>query len=409
MILKLRKKFIFINMILISLVFIIFFFTLGISTYQSHKKETLQALKRTLEMDTMKPHFQIVEPNKPRTPHLNIPVLLAYLISDDFDVEILHTNMTISNEVVELAIEEAINSNESSGIIKSLNLRFLIDDSHPITKIAFADMSLELSALRHLIFILMGIGVSGLLIFFLISLYLAVWALRPVERSWEQQQQFVADASHELKTPLTIILANMNILLNQSDDTDKSHQKWLKNTQAEALRMKSLVDDLLYLAKSEAHHIELKLFKLNLSDLTWNCILQFESRAYENGIVIYSNIQSDLWILGDENSLRQLIAILLDNACKYTPINNKITVSLSRHKNRIQCEVNNTGELIPEDQLPNLFSRFYRVDEARKHQEGSYGLGLAIAQSIAKKHQAKITVESTLEAGTTFKVSFPAY
>jgi len=396
-------------MMLISLVFIIFFIALGVSTYQSHKKETLQALEHTLQMDTMLPRFQPIEPNKPRAPFLNIPGLLVYITHDDFEVEIFHTNLTISSEVVKLAVAEALNSNEATGIIKSLNLRYLIDDSYPITKIAFADMSLELLAMRHLIFLLLGIGISGLVIFFVISLYLSVWALRPVERSWKQQQQFIADASHELKTPLTIILANMNILLNQNDDRYKSHLKWLKNTQTEALRMKSLVDDLLYLAKSEAQHVALKLTKLNLSDMAWNCILQFESRAYENGIVIESNIQSDLWILGDENSLRQLLAILLDNACKYTPENHKITVSLSRYKNRVLCVVNNTGEPIPEDKLPHLFNRFYRVDDARTHQAGSYGLGLAIAQSIAEKHQAKITVESTLEAGTTFKVTFPAY
>ena len=133
-----------------------------------------------------------------------------------------------------------------------------------------------------------------------------------------QQNQFVADASHELKTPLTVILANLNIILTHPNDTIQKQIKWIENTYAESERMKKLVDQLLFLAKSDAVQIPAIFASFLLSDAAWSCLLPFESIAFEKKINIIEEISPDIWIYGNEEQIKQLMVILIDNACKYT-------------------------------------------------------------------------------------------
>ena len=407
MISQLKKKFIIINMSLVVIIFILFFSFLLLFTQHQNKNKTVVALEQTLEINNLPPRR--IELNNPRDPAMNIFTFLVSINEGKIKHDLSKNNVIISDEVMALAVEKALATNQTSGVINSLNLRFLIDENPSGISIAFADISNEISARNQLMLILAIAGGSGLIAFFFISLYLANWTLRPAEQAWRQQQQFVADASHELKTPLTVILANLSILFTKNKETIASQQKWLKNTQDEAMRMKSLVEDLLYLAKSDAAQVRLELTKLNFSELLWNCILPFESIAYESGIMIESNILPDIWVLGDEKSLKQVIVILMDNACKYTPKKGIISVSLNQNQNFALLEVTNSGDPIPEQNLTYLFNRFYRVDESRQHQQGSYGLGLSIAQSIANKHKSKITVNSDLHRGTTFKLPLEKY
>ena len=174
------------------------------------------------------------------------------------------------------------------------------------------------------------VGICALGAFFAISVYLARWALRPAERAWQQQQQFVADASHELKTPLTVILANMGILLSAQDQIGPAEIKWVENTQAEARRMKQLVDDLLFLARADGAKNRLAFSRFSLSDAVWSALLPFEALAFEQGVDLQSEIEPDLWLTGHEGQIRQLTAILIDNACKYAGKRGTVTVTLRR-------------------------------------------------------------------------------
>ena len=405
MISKLREQFILINMTIVVTIFIILFASLLIFTNHTNKTEAIASLERTLVMNTTSP--QLIELDQRRESFFNSFTFLVSISYGHINVFLSQNTISLSQEVALMAVEKALASNQSSGVIRSLNLRFLIDDSTEDIRIAFIDMSHEIASRNHLIFIMLLAGTGGLIAFYFLSRYLAIWALRPVEEAWQQQQQFVADASHELKTPLTVILANLSILFTKPELTISSQEKWLKNTEYEALRMKTLVDDLLYLAKSDAQQVPLELKKIHYSDLVWNCILPFESVAYEHEVQIYPSIASDVYLLGDEHCLKQLLAILMDNACKYTPKQGAISVSLKESQHFVILEVNNTGNVIPETDLPNLFNRFYRVDASRTYQQGSYGLGLSIAQSIVNKHHGTIQVRSTKLDGTTFTVSFP--
>jgi signal transduction histidine kinase len=245
--------------------------------------------------------------------------------------------------------------------------------------------------------------------FFLVSLFLARWALKPTEESWKRQQQFVADASHELKTPLTVLLADADILLAHPQDTIESQRKWVEYIQDEAHRMKELVEDMLFLARGDAAaKTQLEALPVGLSDLCWNCLLSFEPVAFEQGVDLASDVAPGVTVSGDGGQLRRLVAILLDNACKYCPHGGKVTLTLAKNGDRAALTVHNTGPAIPAEALPHLFERFYRVDAARGRSTGGYGLGLSIAASIAQRHRGKISVTSSEEAGTAFTVTLPA-
>jgi len=408
MLIKLRRKFILINMSLVSLVLIIVFAAVCIYSYQQMKAESYEVLLRAVDSkgDLMPEKLEIGGGQ----PHRSAPMLPAFSVLLDQNGRILSNtseNVDISEEAIKEVSERVIDAGKNDGILYDLQLRFLLKETPEGTRIAFADMSRELDMLTKMLVGSLLIGLGGLTAFFLISLFLSEWALRPVEKAWESQQQFVANASHELKTPLTVILANIGILLAHRQDTIEAQVKWVENTRTEADRMKKLVDDLLFLAKADAAHVPVLQTSLNFSDTVWGCLLPFEPLAYEKGVAIHSEIDPEISLTGNEGQLKQLVVILLDNACKYAGENGRVQVSLKRVKDEICLAVNNTGSPIPAESLKQIFDRFYRVDSSRYRQEGGYGLGLSIAKTIVEKHQGKIRVESNAEAGTTFTVGFP--
>jgi signal transduction histidine kinase len=171
--------------------------------------------------------------------------------------------------------------------------------------------------------------------------------------------------------------------------------------------MTTLVNNLLFLAKTDDAKNNEIYSNVNFSDTLWSSMLPLESLIYEQEKILESNIEPDIFVRGDESKLKQLIVILIDNACKYSEKKGKIIVELSKKQDKVKLTVkNNTGEIIPKDQIDNIFVRFYRVDKSRAREKGGYGLGLAIAESIVKSHNGKISVESIEETGTTFTVTF---
>ena len=250
-------------------------------------------------------------------------------------------------------------------------------------------------------------GILALLAFFGISLGLARWVTRPVENAWDQQQQFVADASHELKTPLTVITANNSILLSQPDATIESQRQWIESTETEARSMQELVNDMLYLAKSDNAKVELALSTVDFSNVVELQALQFESVAFEREILMETNIAKDVSLQGDATRLQRLVGTLLDNACKYANDGGRVRVGLTHAGNKCTLTVNNTGPVIDAQDLPHLFDRFYRSDKARVRTSNSFGLGLAIAKSVVDEHKGSIAVTSTEADGTTFTVELP--
>lgn len=432
---RLKWKFIFINMMLVSVVLIIVFGALLVTSYQSSVDRTNAALRMaisnsgiaglpTLERGNSAPQSAGAAPGNaapdPAQPAAGqqgsrntftstIPVFTVSLDTKGQTVGEVGGNVEVSDELLSSAVAAALESGATSGKIASLDLRFLLESNHDGYQAAFADASWEASSLLSLVLTSLLIGALALVAFFVVSLFLANVTVKPVSDAWKRQQQFIADASHELKTPLTVILADANILLSHPDQTVQQQEKWVDYIQSEAQRMKDMVQDMLYLARHDAGtpNAAAAPQKLCFSDLVWSALLPFESVAFERGVTLDADILPDLFVMGDESQLRRLVMILLDNACKYTAAPGEVTVKVRTAQDRLTLRVHNTGEPIPPDRLSHVFERFYRADTARTREAGGYGLGLAIAQSIVGSHHGKIWVESTAEAGTTFAFTLP--
>ena len=235
------------------------------------------------------------------------------------------------------------------------------------------------------------------ILIYLCSKKITKWITEPVKESFEKQKTFVADASHELKTPLSVIIASSELLLEEQDN------KWAETIKTESLRMNSLITDLLDLATTE--NVEVAKEVKDLSKIVELSVLTFEAKAYEKNVKIKYNIESNIMMNVNENNIRELIEILLDNALKHTFTNKQIIVNLKNNQNNIELSVINYGDGIPKGEEEKIFERFYRVDKSRNRNENRYGLGLAIARNIVLNHNGKITASSKNNL-TEFKVLF---
>ncbi|MDO5574783.1 MAG: HAMP domain-containing sensor histidine kinase [bacterium] len=414
MIKKLKRKFIWINMSLVFVVLAVTFGSILFFNYQSIQREWSNILHMTMNMRDQPPsqrpteHFDVSTAPRKDNPSQPFAMSVSFSVDIDADGKILGmrgNNAEATDEFLEKVVAEVLASDNREGYLRNDNLRYLMEKDGKDRHIAFVDVSRSLSSFQHLVLTLCLVGLAGLAAFFVISIFLANVTIKPVKEAWDQQRQFVADASHELKTPLTVILANTGILMSHKKDTIEAQEKWIEYIKDEAVRMKKLVEDMLFLAKSDVAKTPLSLMDIDFSELVWSCLLPFESVAFEQEVTMGNQIAPDIMIHADERQMKQLLAILLDNACKYTERGGSVTVILEKKQDKAVLSVNNTGSVIDKDKLGHVFERFYRADESRARTEGGYGLGLAIAKSIVDSHHGKISVESSAEKGTTFLVS----
>ena len=326
-------------------------------------------------------------------------------------MEIIRTNMaTISEDSLAKIVSLIRKKDSAEGKLSDYDLRYMtrsLEDGSQL--IALASSSQELSRLRSQALSSLAVGIPALVLLFFVSLGLSSLALKPVQRSMEQQKQFVADASHELKTPLTVIMTNNDILMRHQSSTVASQLQWLESTRDEGKRMRGLIENLLFLAKSDADRLPVSLSEISLSDLVEETVLTYEPVAFEQGIMIEPEVAPEISVTADAGQMKQLVMILLDNAVKYSEPGGTVRVSLKKESSILQLFVNNRGEVIAPEAIPHLFERFYRTDEARSRSgAGGYGLGLSIAQTITDLHKGKISCTSTEPDGTTFLVQLPA-
>lgn len=251
------------------------------------------------------------------------------------------------------------------------------------------------------------IGFISLIVLLFISIYLTNKSIVPIKETFEKQKQFIADASHELKTPLAIIKTNTSLVLSHPYDTIKNQSKWINYINLQTDRMSELISEMLSLAKMDAAENKLPLSPINISKIVESMILMFDAVIYENNIELETNISKNLFINGNKESLKKLFSIIMDNAIKHTNKNGNITVSLFSDKNKVKMIIRNTGEGIAPEHLERIFERFYRVDSSRDRETGGYGLGLSIASSIVKQHKGKIYAKSNIGEFTSFIVEIP--
>ncbi len=404
---KLRKRFVIITMSLIGAVLLTVTVFACVNIYHSEMSRVERSLDAGVGMYGMRGNDREEEQNEIGGMEDRNPVVTVY-VSSSGNITQINTDMGyLDEDVLESVTEKAFENGDETGKIKDYQLAFKKESWGSGTLIAFASYKDARESIQTAFLLAVMLFLGAMLIFLLISIQLSKYAFRPAERAWAQQQQFIADASHELKTPITAILANNNVVLAHGDSTVNEQKKWIENSQAEANHMKDLVNNLLFLAKSDGEEQKVLFTEVSLSDVAAEAVMQFEPVAFENGTMLESEIEDGVVINGDLTQLRQLVYILIDNACKYAGEGGAVDFRLTGGKNPC-IRVNNTGDPIPAEDLPHIFERFYRSDKARtqKNQAGGYGLGLSIADSIAKKHDAQIKAESSVFEGTTFTVTF---
>ncbi len=387
MIKRLRFKFVLINMVIVSVMLCVIFGLIYNFTRSNLERGSISLMEAAAQRPFM--------PDAPgqRGEGMNLPYFTLQLGRDGELIATGSGYYDLSDEDFLRQLYEAADSGEKRiGVLRDYDLRYYRSNSPGGQSIVFADVSIERNTLSDLMETCALIGGLSLLLFLGISLLLASWAVKPVEQAWLQQRQFVADASHELKTPLTVILTNAELI--QCGEQDRqSVSRFSANILTMSQQMRSLVEQLLELARADSLRDAPKLGTLELSPVISDSVLPFEPLIYEKGLSLEQDVDEGIWVKGDGARLRELMEILLDNAQKYSSPGGCVRVSLKR-QGRSHCRivVANHGAAMTGAELKNIFKRFYRSDEARSG--GGFGLGLSIAESIAQLHRGRIWAQS---------------
>jgi len=294
-------------------------------------------------------------------------------------------------------------------MIKSLRKRFVLFNLLVISSIVvMIGLSIfigsprsDLPAHRYVITLSLAIFVV-----FVGSWLLSKTAIRPIQAAWQKQLDFTADASHELRTPITVIQTNLDLVMDSPTETVASQMKWLKHIEAENKRMARLVDDLLTLSRADTGQQMLETETFTLDEVISKTLALFEPIASERGIDLHTSMTSPIAFYGDRDRMKQLIIILLDNALTYTD-SGTVMVVLIQSEQGITITVSDTGIGMEAEHLSNIFDRFYRVSKTRGQNQDGAGLGLSIAKWIVQEHGGTIQVTSTPGAGTAFIIQLP--
>ena len=388
MIKRLRIKFVIINMTMITVMLCVIFGLVYHFTRSNLETESISMMK-TIATNPFQLGRPDVQSSDLRLPYFTLQLgMRGELVSTGggyYDLS--------DKEFLKDLIEESVGSREDTGIVREHNLRFCRVSTPMGTVLVFSDMSSENNTLDSLIKTSVIIGLFSFLVFLCISIYLSRWAVKPVATAWLQQKQFVADASHELKTPLTVIMTNAELL--QSSEYNEAEQKnFSQSILLMSRQMKALVENMLELAKSDAEQTKQQMNPVDLSKLILDTAISFEGVFVEKGLTVESTVEPGIVTQGNEQALQQVVDILLDNAQKYSlPGGNTAVYLYSCGQSRCQLKVSNPGAEIPSEDLKKIFQRFYRMDKARSR-DGSFGLGLSIAESVVAQHKGKIWAES---------------
>lgn len=307
----------------------------------------------------------------------------------------------VDSEQAILYARQVLVSNQPQGFIE--HYRFLRCTEGENTRIIFLDCGQKLDSFSAFLEISGGMALLGYLIFFFVIYYFSGKIIRPAAESYEKQKRFITDAGHEIKTPLTIIQADADVL-----EMECGENEWLTDIQKQAKRLTALTNDLVYLARMEEAGDALMMIEFPLSDLVSETAASFQALALTQEKEFHCRIQPMISYQGNEKALQQLINLLLDNALKYSPPKGAISLTLEKQGRWIQLSIVNTTTLaIREAELALLFDRFYRTDTSRDSQTGGYGIGLSVAKAIVEAHNGKIQAKSEDPHSLQILVSLP--
>lgn len=427
---RLRNKFLFLNMSIISLVIIVAFVIIYWVIYHHISSDIEEKLNEGAATEIIVYGDDLFGNGEVEKPFSLSQALstsgfssFVLIVDDQGEVVEIHSSFELSKEKYTKIAETAWKTKEKNSItfndkqwqykIAPLSVNVIQDNGEQFVvtdhlyQMTFLDVTGTNQTLRSLLITLLVVGLIMLVIIFFISMYFANSAVKPIAKAWENQKQFVADASHELKTPLSIIQANYDVLMDNRDETINNQMKWLGYMKMATDRMAKMITNLLDLAKLDQvnPHPEMKL--IHISGLIEEMVFSMEAAAKEKEIHITDSIEPEIMLNSNSDKIKQLVMILLDNAHKYTNEKGKIDITLEKDKKAIIFRVRNTGKGITKDDLPNIFNRFYRGDRSRHIEQNSFGLGLSIAKSITSELGGEIHASSEENKWTEFTVMFP--
>jgi len=377
--------------------------TLGIiyaSSYFEMKQQNRQMLQAHAQMYTLPQAFdQMMPPNRPRpeggpgfkpgfdpdSPAFQLSTFYSVAVSYDGEVLDIQNNSpaVYTNGALEQMAKDIIKDGKSTGTKD--NLTFLKTDKNGYVLVVFMDNTVVNESAVTLFRYTLIFGGAALVLFFFLSVFLARKIVAPLEESYQKQKQFISDAGHELKTPVSVVSANAELLSRELGDN-----QWLQNIQYENERMGMLVGQLLDLARTE--NVTPQMEHMDFSRLVAGEMLPFESVAFEKGLVLNSHITNGITVEGNSTQLKQLISILLDNAIRHSKPDGEVRLTLTKDHGIAEISVINKGDEIPAEHRERIFERFYRMDTARNGEDQHYGLGLAIAKAIVDAHHGHIEV-----------------
>lgn len=387
---KLKNKFILVNMIMVGgLIILIILGISALSLYQAIQDNT-SLLSGAVNLEKTEPGADYVLVHATKS---SIKVLENSILNEQ-----------VGEREIAFYVTEILNQDENTGWLLRRGILYEKRETSDGAYVAFTTSSVIISPVEDVFLNASSVGAAALFLLFLLSRKLAKTVIAPTEKAWDNQKRFIADASHDLKTPLTVIMANNEILMSHPEKSVDEQMKWLESTRDEGEYMTSLINKMLELAKTDNLLEKIKLDDINVSEITEKAVLQLEPLAFENGVEIVSSIEKDIVLSSSSDEFYKLTQILIDNAVKYAPKNSCVFVMLSSTKKEVSLVVNNRGEVIPPEQLEHIFDRFYRSDGSRA--KGGFGLGLSIAKNVATALGGEIFAQSDIQNGTTFTVKF---
>lgn len=406
MIYGLRRKFIWISAVSVITVFAVIFVAISIiSTHQLNVAMDILT-ERISSNDGV---FPEMDPDKePPRPPARFPNFITeetrfstrfftvrYNAAGEIVSEDIQFVASITRETARACAEKAVRQNRERGWVGGYRYRVYPADMGQA--IVFVDGNMNRSLYQMLLITAGGVLILSLAIILVLIIVFSRQAVKPVAQSYEKQKQFITDANHELKTPLTLILTNLDIL-----EAEMGQNEWLDDMRTEGERMNALVKQLVMLSRMDEDRAELRLEPFSLSEAVTDTISEFQALSEEKNLPITASIQPEISYCGDEAGIRRVLSILLDNALKYCDAGGGIFVSLSA-KRRTVIYVENACQNVKELELDKLFDRFYRADESRTF-PGGFGIGLSIAKAIIQKHHGEIRAYQKDAAHIGFKI-----
>ena len=396
---KFKMKFLLIPLVLIGSLLLITFITIFSITYTS----TLDDVNKALEVGTVTP---------PQEPQSGKYLYIKTTRSASTEVTVYYHFYNYTDEEKQ-EIKSLLNSDGGRVSYNGHHYAYVLKSS-PIEGLGettfiytILDWTEQRNTVLTLGITLLGVFLISLVIITGLSYILAFSATKPVQDAFDKEKSLLANASHELKTPITVAKTNIDLVLASPDQTIAENRRWLEGAKYQIDRMNSLILQILELSKLERRDYIAEKSDLNISELIEGILLSFEAGCYENNIRFVSSLQPDVYFKCNKVETEKLITILVDNAIKYTPRGGEISVTLAKTLKSISIKVTNTGDGIPPEQLERIFDRFYKLDESHKESGKSFGLGLSIAKLISQSMGGDVTCSSEVGRYTTFEITLP--